>query len=191
MSFFNSSMNIVGEVTTRKVLSLPLRRHQRVISDISEFKVILVECVERKLGDRYWCSELRPSVKMCGTSHLATASHTSTPNSYHCPTPLVPMPWQTIVTAEVHNANVCPSEVAERGANASGRLKIGSCERINTTAKLTTAAEQKEKGTCMGAPPHSSHHNHSLPFLHGFFPATERVIFGQCQPRAQPSQCHP
>jgi len=28
------------------------------------------------------------------------------------------MPWHT-VTAEVHNANMCPSKVAERGANAS------------------------------------------------------------------------
>ena len=89
---------------------------------------------------------------MCGTSHLATASHTSTPNSYHCPTPLVPMPWQPIVTAEVHNANVCPSEVAERGANANGATE----DRFPRANKHNSKARQcgrTEEGDMHGSTP--------------------------------------
>ena len=46
---------------------------------------------------------------MCGTSPYPTTAPLRSE---------VPMPWHT-VTAEVHNANVCPSKMAERGANAS------------------------------------------------------------------------
>jgi hypothetical protein len=78
---------------------------------------------------------------MCGTTgHLATASHsTSTP-----PLPHSAPRWHT---AEVHNANVCPSEVAERGANANGATEDGFLRVNKYTAKPATAAEQK--GTCM------------------------------------------
>ena len=50
---------------------------------------------------------------MCRTSHLATHTPPLPPLRSE-----VPMPWHT-VTADVHNANVSPSKMAERGANAS------------------------------------------------------------------------